>query len=170
MLAAISEVDSDRLPASSCAAGDGHVTCRDPAPNIDVVVLTPYSSQEELYDAYTDAVSALSADPMPENLGDCTASEYEGEFAWNLDRGHRYDISIETQSGGGLDHDDEAAGRLFCTEATEAVRLVWTQDPGMLLAAKGGPDPATIGWWRGLHLDLGCAAGQTGTGCTEDRA
>jgi hypothetical protein len=170
LLEEISAVDSDRLPASSCAAGDGHVTCRDPAPNIEVVVLTPYPSQEALYDAYADAVAALSADPIPENVGDCTAREYEGEFAWNLDLGHSYDISIDQQGSGGLDPADEAAGRLFCTEASDAVRLVWTQDPGMLLAAKGQRDAETIGWWRGLHLDLGCTAGQTGTGCTEDAA
>jgi hypothetical protein len=165
VLSTISAVGSDLLPVSSCTAGDGDVTCRNPAPNIDVVVLTAYSSQEELYAAYTDGVAALSADPMPENVGDCTSSEFEGEFAWDLDLGHAYDIPIDRHGAGGLDPADEAAGRLFCTETSDAIRLVWTQDPGLLLAAKGRPDAQTIGWWRGLHLDLGCTSGQTGSGC-----
>jgi hypothetical protein len=165
LLATIGGLDSDRLPASTCTAGDGQVTCRDPASNIGVVVLRPYSSQEGLYDAYTAEVGALSGDPVPENVGDCSGDAYEGEITWNTDLGHGRDISVSDQAAGGLDPASEAAGRLFCTEASDVVKLVWTQDPGLLVTATGQPARLTIGWWHDLHMQLACAAGATGSGC-----
>jgi hypothetical protein len=165
LLAAIGALGSDRLPAASCTAGEGQVTCRDPASNIGAVVLTPYSSSTELYDAYSHAVRALSADALPENVGDCSGDVYEGEITWNTDLGHGRDISIADQAAGGLDPASESAGRLFCTESSEVVKLVWTQDPGLLVTATGQPARLAIGWWHDLHLQLACAAGATGSGC-----
>jgi hypothetical protein len=154
------------MPPSSCATGDGQVTCRNPASNIQVVVLTPYSSPEKLYDAYRDAVQTLSGDPVPENTGDCSGREFEGELSWDLDRRHSQDISIDDQAAGGLDPATEAAGRVFCTESSGVVNLIWTQDPGLLVTATGQPAQLTIGWWHDLHVDLACAAGKQGTGCS----
>jgi hypothetical protein len=165
LLATIADIDSDRLPASACTAGDGQVTCRDPAPNIGAVVLTPYSSTAALYDAYTVAVAALAGDPPPENVGDCSGDVYEGEITWNTDLGHGHDVLVEDQAAGGLDPASEAAGRLFCTESSDVVKLVWTQDPGLLVTATGQPARLTIGWWHDLHLELACTAGATGSGC-----
>jgi hypothetical protein len=162
----ISAADSDRMPPSSCATGDGQVTCRNPASNIQVVVLTPYSSPEKLYDAYRDAVQTLSGDPVPENTGDCSGREFEGELSWDLDRRHSQDISIDDQAAGGLDPATEAAGRVFCTESSGVVNLIWTQDPGLLVTATGQPAQLTIGWWHDLHVDLACAAGKQGSGCS----
>ena len=161
----ISAADSDRMPLSSCATGDGQVTCRNPASNIQVVVLTPYSSPEKLYDAYRDAVQALSGEPVPENTGDCSGREFEGELGWDLDLGHSQDISIDDQAAGGLDPATEAAGRVFCTESSNVINLVWTQDPGLLVTATGQPAQLIIGWWHDVHVDLACAAGKHGTGC-----
>jgi hypothetical protein len=165
LLATISAVASDRLPASACTAGDGQVTCRDPASNIGAVVLKTFSSQEALYDAYTAAVQALSGDLMPENVGDCSGDVYDGEVTWNTDLGHGHDISVADQAAGGLDPASESAGRLFCTESSDVVKLVWTQDPGLLVTATGQPARLAIGWWHDLHLQLACAAGAAGSGC-----
>jgi hypothetical protein len=129
------------------------------------VVLKPYPSQDKLYDAYREAVLALTGDPVPENVGDCTGTVYEGERTWDLDLGPRRDISIDQQAEGGLDPAAEAAGRLFCAESSDVVNLIWTQDPGILATATGQPAELTIGWWRGLHLELACGAGGDGKGC-----
>jgi hypothetical protein len=166
VLALVAAADSEDLPASSCAAGDDHVTCREAAPNLQAVVLTPYSSQTALYDAYDDAVRALSGDSAPENVGDCSGKMFDGELSWNLNFGHRYDISAADQTAGGLDPASEAAGRIFCTESSDVIKLVWTQDPGLLITATGQPANLTIGWWHGVHVDLACAAGMTGTACS----
>jgi hypothetical protein len=165
LLTMLKAVGSDRLDASSCVAGDGQVTCRNPAPNIQMVVFTAYPTQEDLYTAYTDAVRQLSGDPVPENIGDCSGETFEGELTWNLDLGHGDDVSVEDESAGGLDPAGEAAGRLFCTEASDVVKLVWTQDPALLVTATGQPARLTIGWWHDLHLELACATGGSGTGC-----
>jgi len=165
LLAMIQAIGSDRLSTESCAAGDGQVTCRNPAPNIQMVVFTPYSSQQELYGAYTDAVRGLSGEPVPENTGDCSGDTFEGELTWNLDLGHSQDVSIEDEAAGGLDPAAEAAGRLFCTESSDVIKLVWTQDPALLVTATGQPARLTIGWWHDLHMELACATGGTGTGC-----
>jgi hypothetical protein len=166
VLALVAAADSEGLPASSCAAGDDHVTCRDAAPNLQAVVLTPYSSSTALYAAYTDAVRAVSGDPAPENVGDCSGQVFEGETSWNLDLGHRTDISTDAEAAGGLDPASEAAGRIFCTESSDVIKLIWTQDPGLLVTATGQPANQTIGWWHQVHVDLACAAGGTGKGCT----
>jgi hypothetical protein len=166
VLALVAAANSEGLPASSCAVGDDHVTCRGAAPNLQAVVLTPYSSQSALYDAYTDAVRAVSGDPAPENVGDCSGQEFEGETSWNLNLGHRTDISVDDEAAGGLDPASEAAGRVYCTESSDVIKLIWTQDPGLLVTATGQPANQTIGWWHGVHVDLACAAGGTGTGCT----
>jgi hypothetical protein len=166
VLALIAAADSADLPASSCAAGDDHVTCRGAAPNLQAVVLTPYSSQTALYDAYAAAVGKLSGDPVPENVGDCSGQVFEGELSWNLDLGHGYDVSADSEAAGGLDPASEAAGRIFCTESSGVITLVWTQDPGLLVTATGQPANLTVGWWHRVHLDLACAAGGTGTGCS----
>ncbi|HET6939268.1 MAG TPA: hypothetical protein VFI19_11710 [Nocardioides sp.] len=168
VLALVTAANSEDLPASSCAAGDDHVTCREAAPNIQAVMLTPYSSQTALYDAYTDAVGALSSGPTPENVGDCSGKVFEGELSWNLNLGHSYDISAADEAAGGLDPAAQAAGRIFCTESSDVIKLVWTQDPGLLVTATGQPANLTIGWWHRVHLDLACAAGGTGTGCSGD--
>jgi hypothetical protein len=165
LLSMIQAIGSDRLSAASCVAGDGQVTCRNPAPNIQMVVFTPYPTQDQLYDAYTDAVRQLSGDPVPENTGDCSGEAYEGELSWNLDLGHGDDVSVEDEAAGGLDPAAEAAGRLFCTETSDVIKLVWTQDPALLVTATGQPARLTIGWWHDLHMDLACATGGTGTGC-----
>ncbi len=165
LLAMIQAIGSDRLSTASCAAGDGQVTCRNPAPNIQMVVFTPYSSQQELYSAYTDAVGGLSGEPVPENTGDCSGDTFEGELTWNLDLGHSQDVSVQDEAAGGLDPDAKAAGRLFCTESSDVIKLVWTQDPALLVTATGQPARLTIGWWHDLHMELACATGGTGTGC-----
>lgn len=165
LLSIIDAIDSDRLSASSCVAGDGQVTCRNPAPNIQMVVLTPYATRADLYDAYTDAVHQLSGDPVPENTGDCSGEAFEGELTWNLDRGTSDGVSVEDEVAGGLDPAGEAAGRLFCTESSDVIKLVWTQDPALLVTATGQPARLTIGWWHDLHMELACATGGTGTGC-----
>jgi len=169
LLSTVAAVGSALLPATSCTAGEADVICRRPAANLQTVVLTAYPSQADLYDAYTDAVDALSGEDRPENVGDCSGSEFEGELTWDLDLGHGRDVTVDQQSEGGLDPAEEAAGRLFCTESSDVVRLVWTQDPGLLVTATGQPARLTIGWWHEVHLDLACAAGVgTGLGC-EDR-
>jgi hypothetical protein len=165
LLSMLTAIGSDRLSTASCVAGDGRVTCRDPAPNIQVAVFTTYPTPGELYAAYTAAVRELSGDPVPENTGDCSGQAYEGEITWNLDLGHDDDVSVEDEAAGGLDPATEAAGRLFCTETSDVVNLVWTQDPALLVTATGQPARLTVGWWHGLHLDLACATGGTGTGC-----
>jgi hypothetical protein len=166
LLTTMRAIGSDRLPGSSCAVGDAHVTCRNPASNIQMVVLTPYASPVELYDAYTDAVRGLSGDPVPENTGDCSGDEFEGELTWNLDLGHGRDVSVADEVAGGLDPATEVAGRIFCTESSDVLKLVWTQDPGLLVTATGQPARLTIGWWHDVHVALACSMGGTGTGCT----
>jgi hypothetical protein len=166
LLSLISAADAEGMPGSSCATSDGQVTCRNPDANVQVAVLTPHSSPEKLYDAYRDAVRELSGDPMPENTGDCSGSAFEGELSWDLDRGHGFDVSIDDQAAGGLDPATEAAGRIFCTESSDIINLVWTQDSGVLVTATGQPAKLIIGWWHDVHVELACAAGQQGSGCS----
>jgi len=165
VLAAVDAAGSDLLPASSCGSDDGRVTCRAPASNIRAAVLTAYPTRRALYDAYTRAVQRLSGDPAPRNEADCTGQRAEGEVSWNLDHDHRTDISVDAQVLGGLDPASEAAGRLFCTESSDVVQLVWTQDPGLLVTATGQPAAITMAWWDRVHLSLACASGDTGAGC-----
>ena len=165
VLAAVDAAGSDLLPASSCGSDAGRVTCRAPASNIRAAVLTAYPTRRALYDAYTRAVQRLSGDPAPRNEADCTGQRAEGEVSWNLDHDHRTDISVDAQVLGGLDPASEAAGRVFCTESSDVVQLVWTQDPGLLVTATGQPAAITMAWWDRVHLSLACASGDTGAGC-----
>jgi hypothetical protein len=166
LLADVAAASSDRLPAASCTAGAEAVTCRDPAPSIGTVVLTPYPTTQALYDAYVAAVNALAGGPAPENVGDCSGSSTEGELSWDLDRGHGDGVSVADEAAGGLDPVGQAAGRLFCTGNQDVLKLVWTQDPGLLVTATGQPADLTIGWWHDVHLDLACPAlGDRGAGC-----
>ena len=128
-------------------------------------MLTPYSSPAKLYDAYLDEVRTLSGDPVPENTGDCSGRAFEGELSWDLDFGNSQDVSIDDQAAGGLDPATEAAGRVFCTESSDVINLVWTQDPGLLVTATGQPAKLIISWWQDVHMDLACAAGEQGAGC-----
>ncbi|QIG45612.1 toll/interleukin-1 receptor domain-containing protein [Nocardioides anomalus] len=166
VLAAIAAAASARLPAASCTAGAETVTCRDPAPSMGTVVLTPYPTTQALYDAYADQVAALAGGSAPENVGDCSGTSTEGELSWDLDLGHGDAVTVAEQEAGGLDPVDEAAGRLFCTGNQDVLRLVWTQDPGLLVTATGQPATLTIGWWHDVHLALACPAlGGDGAGC-----
>ena len=156
VLAAIGAADSLGLQLSSCRAGEGDVTCRNPAPYVRTVVLRGYPTSHALYDAYVAAVSGSSGEPVPENVGDCTRKQSQGEVAWNLDRVHRSDISIEEQAGAGLDPFSEAAGRVYCTASGDLMTLVWTQDPGLLVAVVGQGAPLVAAWWQEVHLELAC--------------
>ncbi len=160
-------MDSPRLPVSSCQAGADVVTCRNPAPNIGTVVLTPYESPAELYAAYTAEVESLSGEPIQENTGNCSNSASEGEVGWNLDKGHTLDFSSAEQESGGLDPASESAGRVFCTASQKVMNLVWTQDPGLLVTVTGQPSELVVTWWSDVHLQLACASSDVGTGCAE---
>jgi TIR domain len=166
LLATIGSVGSARLPAASCDAGADVVTCTNPAPNVHTVVLTPYASQSELYEAYQAALSDLSGDSVPENTGDCSAASSEGESGWNLDEQHTLDFTVEEQEVGGLNSASESAGRVFCTASQDVMRLVWTQDPGLLVTVTGQPAEVVVDWWEGVHLQLACADGSGGSGCS----
>jgi hypothetical protein len=168
LLALVGTARTDLLRPSSCGAGQGKVVCRDPASGIRDAVLESFPTRQALYDAYDDAVQQLSGDPVPENTGDCTGKLPEGEVSWNLDREHRDDITVAEQVLGGLDPASEAAGRVFCTETSDVVQLVWTQDPGLLGTVTGQPATITIAWWNEVHLRLACAAGGSGSGCEEE--
>ncbi len=158
VLPVISAADSLGLPPASCQAGDRDVTCRNPAPHIRTVVLASYLTRYALYDAYAAAVAGSSGEPVPENIGDCARKELNGEVAWNLDRGHRRDVTVGQQEQGGLDPRSEAAGRVYCATSGHGMTLVWTQDPGLLVAAVGKRASRVVQWWQEVHLDLACAA------------
>ncbi len=157
VLAAIGAADSLGLQPASCQAGDRDVTCRNPAPYVRTVVLRAYPTSHALYDAYVAAVSGSSGEPVPENVGDCTRRQSQGEVAWNLDRVHRSDITIEEQAAAGLDPYSEAAGRVYCTASGEVMTLVWTQDPSLLVAVVGQSSSPVAAWWQEVHLELACA-------------
>ena len=165
LLAGVKLVGSDRLPVDACQAGATTVTCTRPAPNISTVVMTPYETPTELYAAYTAQVESLSGKPIGENTGNCSPSESEGELGWNLDKEHTFDFSITQHEQGGLDPASESAGRVFCTDHQSVMRLVWTQDPGLLVTATGEPSELVVTWWSEVHLQLACASGLDGTGC-----
>lgn len=165
LLAGLGLVGSDLLPVEACQAGAGSVTCSRPATNISTVVLTPYETPAELYAAYTDQVESLSGQPLTENAGNCSPTQSEGELGWNLDKEHTLDVSLAQQEQGGLDPAGESAGRVFCTADQEVMRLVWTQDPGLLVTVTGQPSATVVTWWSEVHLQLACAAGLVGSGC-----
>ena len=158
VLAAISAAGSLGLPPSSCRAGDRDVTCRNPAPHLRTVVLTSYPTRLALYDAYAAAVAGSSGEPVPENVGDCTRKEPNGEVAWNLGRGHRLDLTVAQHEQSGLDPVSEAAGRIYCSASGHGVTLVWTQDPGLVVVAVGKRAAQVVAWWQDVHLELACAA------------
>ena len=168
LLAAISSAGTDLLPAASCGVQGQTVVCREPAPDVGDVVLTPFPTRDALYEAYADEVQRRSGTPAPANTGNCTGKQQEGEVSWNLDREHRDDLSVTEQVLGGLDPASEAAGRVFCTETGDVVQLVWTQDPGLLATATGQPSTLALAWWNEVHLRLACAAGGIGSGCEEE--
>ena len=58
------------------------------------------------------------------------------------------------QELGGLDPVSQAVGRIFCSASSDLMRLVWTQDPGLLVKAKGQPASMVVAWWDYLHLEL----------------
>jgi hypothetical protein len=156
----------------ACRAGATAVTCVDPAPNIRTVVLTPYDRTDELYAAYTEQVEELAGGSLEENTGGCssagTETATEGELGWDLDQEQTLDHSVVDQVSGGLDPATESAGRVFCTESQEVMRLVWTQDPGLLVTVRGQPSELVLAWWDEVHLQLACASGLTGSGCAAD--
>jgi hypothetical protein len=154
LLASVKDVDSPRLPASSCRAGADAVTCSNPAPNIRTVVLTPYQTPAELYAAYTAEVENVSGEPIKENTGNCSNWASEGEVGWNLDKAHTFDYSVAEQVSGGLDPASESAGRVFCTDSQKVMNLVWTQDPGLLVTAQGQPSELVVTWWSDVHGEL----------------
>ena len=158
VLAAISTADPPGLPPFSCLAGERDVTCRNPAPHLRTVVLTSYSTRLALYDAYEAAVAGSSGEPVPENVGDCTRKELNGEVAWNLDRGHRLDFTVAQHEQSGLDPVSQAAGRIYCSTSGHGTTLVWTQDPGLVVAAVGKGAAQVLAWWQEVHLELACAA------------
>ncbi|WP_028653471.1 toll/interleukin-1 receptor domain-containing protein [Nocardioides halotolerans] len=164
LLAEVRSADSPGLPADSCRAGAGAVTCTNPASGIDTVVLTPYPTPAALYEGYTAEVEARSGRPFGANTGNCSTWATEGEVGWNLDKEHRADFSVAQHVGGGLDPVRESAGRVFCTDQKKVMRLAWTQDPGLLVTATGQPSEQVVGWWAGVHLDLACAALDVGVG------
>ncbi len=165
LLAGVRSLDNPRLPADSCRAGATAVTCVDPAPNIRTVVLTPYPGTDELYAAYAEQVEELGGDPAEENTGSCSSSGTEGELGWNVDGGESLDHSVADQVAGGLDPTTQSAGRVFCTESQEVMRLAWTQDPGLLVTVRGQPSELVLAWWSEVHLQLACGSGLTGSGC-----
>ena len=165
LLAQVEAAGGAGLPAASCVAGESSVTCTKPATNIATVVLTAYPDSAALYDAYTETVRQLSGDPVPENTGNCSAAESEGEVGWNTDLRHTSEFSVAEQRAGGLDPATQTAGRVFCTDSQQVMRLVWTQDPGLLVTATGQPSELVVAWWADVHLDLACASGLGGTGC-----
>lgn len=165
LLAGVGLVGSDRLPVEACQAGADSVTCSRPATNISTVVLTPYETPAELYAAYTARVESLSGQPLAENTGNCSPTQSEGELGWNLDKKHTLDFSLAQQEQGGLDPAGESAGRVFCTADQQVMRLVWTQDPGLLVTVTGQPSATVVTWWSEVHLQLACAAGLVGSGC-----
>ena len=158
VLAAISAAGSLGLPPSACQAGDRDVTCRNPARHLRTVVLTSYPTRLGLYDAYAAAVAGSSGEPVPENVGDCTRKQTQGEVAWNLDLVRRRDITVEDQADTGLDPFSEAAGRVYCTASGRVTTWVWTQDPSLLVTVVGQGAPAVAAWWQSVHLELACVA------------
>jgi hypothetical protein len=165
VLAGVGAANSPRLPASSCQADTAAVTCTNPEPSIQTVVLTPFETPAALYAAYTAEVESLSGQPIVENSGNCSKAESEGEVGWNLDRAHTLDFSVAQQESGGLDPASESAGRVFCTDSQSVMHLVWTQDPGLLGTVTGQPSDRVVTWWGDVHLELACASGEVGTGC-----
>ena len=121
-------------------------------------MLQAYPTSRALYDAYVAAVSGSSGEPVPENVGDCTRRQSQGEVAWNLDRVHRSDITIEEEAAAGLDPFSQAAGRVYCTASGDLMTLVWTQDPGLLVVVVGEGASLVAVWWQQVHLELACVA------------
>lgn len=151
------------LPAKSCRGGSGDVlACRDPAPHVASVVLTYYPGPAELYEAYTATLGTLGGDQVPENTGDCSFRLSEGEVGWNLAERHTREFSIAEQTRENLDPLTESAGRLFCTTSQDVMRLVWTQDPHLLVTVRGQPADLVVDWWRDVHLELGPVGASAG--------
>jgi hypothetical protein len=107
-------------------------------------------------------VHRLSRGSAPENAGDCTREQTEGELSWNMGGQHSREFVAVEQELGGLDPVSQAAGRVFCTASSDVMRLVWTQDPGLLITATGQPASMVVAWWDDLHLELACASSSRG--------
>ena len=165
LLAGVADVGSPRLPGTSCQAGADAVTCSNPAPNIRTVVLTPYSDPGRAL----RGVHRRGREPLgrahPENTGNCSDSESEGEVGWNLDKAHTFDFSVAQQADGGLDPASESAGRMFCTDSQKVMTLVWTQDPGLLVTVTGQPSELVVTWWQRPAPPARVRGGAEGQGC-----
>ena len=147
------------LPAASCrVSGAGAVTCRNPAPNIETVLLRDYPSRSDLYDAYVATVRDLGGGRLRTNVGDCSGEQAEGEVSWSLDRNKSREYGLGKLRRGTVDPLNEAAGRVFCTESGGVATLVWTQDAHRLGIVSGRPATRVAKWWVEAHVQLACAA------------
>ena len=102
---AVEAVGSPRLPATACQAGADAVTCRNPAPNIRTVVLTPYPDPGRALRRRTSPRSRGSrASPCEQNDGDCSNSALGGRGRLEPGQGSTRSTSPSTsRQAGGLD-------------------------------------------------------------------
>ncbi|HEY6934145.1 MAG TPA: protein kinase [Marmoricola sp.] len=144
-----------KLPPASCAQQSAtHLHCMNVYSGIDDVDLRQYPSLDALYQAYlarAHQLARVSNVPFRENHQDCNRHYIFGELAWNHDRQHTRDYSVEQMMAGHV-NDMQAAGRVYCTYANNSAYIVWTVDDGHLLGEVAGTlHDDTWPWWRSVH-------------------
>jgi Protein kinase domain len=145
------------LPPRACRQQSATmVTCTNPYDGIFTATFRIYPSLKALYSAYEARVQSGMPGPFRSNYGNCGVTEPAGELSWAHDYFHSTAYSIQQMISGTLDTEKQAAGRVFCSLSNnDTENVVWTLDPGLLLAwATGSPHTQVLGWWSALHHNI----------------
>jgi N-acetylneuraminic acid mutarotase len=148
------------LPPSACKQNTPTlVTCTAPATGITAAVFQTYPSLKALYAAYTAKVSSLNSGQFKQNLNDCGPQATYGEVGWNHLFQHPKQYTVDQMTTGTV-RDDQAAGRVFCSNTGGREYMVWTQDAGKMLGYAYGPVHGAVwNWWVNVHHNIGLGTG-----------
>ena len=155
LMTAVAKADNPELPASSCRAVDEHhVRCANPYPGVSRVDLRRYPTLGTVYDRYVATTEKIGGRPLRTNQANCNGHTTSGEVSWNHDFQHPKGYTL-AQSRSGTFDEGQAAGRVFCEFAGDAMHFVWTDNDGLMLGTvEGYQHPATWQWWHDVHHDL----------------
>ncbi len=156
------------LPPSLCSTdGAGTVSCTDPAPGIESVLIRTYPTRKDMYSAYVRDVEEVSGESFVDNVGDCSGKQHEGELSWSLSRTKSRDFPLQLVRDDLVDPATDVAGRVFCATMDGEHTIVWTQHPYRLATVVGDSADLVGKWWVDAHVYLACAEGVEGTeGCS----
>jgi serine/threonine protein kinase len=140
-----------------------NIQCTNPNPAISSVSFVQYSSADELYLHYQQIVKNVAGGKpfsAVQNSGamcSVTAPDPMGENSWNQSNVSTHSYTATELTAGKVTN-DEAMGRVFCTQTPNGSEIVvWTQDSGRVLGyATGGLESheQVWTWFYQVHYNI----------------